>query len=237
MSALLQRASGSTAPLDRRGAAAAIARPVVMELAGASIPGELCTTRHMKGLVLLAHVGAPEQGASCNRHLAQRLHRCSIGTLSFNLLTDNELADAHGGIDVGLQARRIDHAVRWAAACRPLPGVPYGLAANGTGAAAALEAAACMPGHVAAIVSYSGRPDLAWRHLPRVRAPTLLMVGDRAPAGTNLHRAALHALQCAKRLEVIPGAGDLMTDALACEGAAALAAQWLQQHLHPRRVW
>lgn len=226
-----------TDAIDKIGHAGAIAKPVVMALGSASMPGELCTTRHMKGLVLLAHVGAPEQGASCNRHLAQLLHGCSIGTLSFDVLADNELADAHGGLDIGLQARRIGHAVCWVAGCRPLPGGPYGLVANGTGAAAALEAAACMPGHVAAIVSCSGRPDLAWRHLPRVRAPTLLMVGDRAPAVTNLHRAALHALQCAKRLEVIPGAGDLMTDAGACEGAAALAAQWLQQHLHPHRVW
>ncbi len=217
--------------------AATTAKPVWVAIGAASMSGELCTVRQMKGLVLMAHVGTGGQRASGNLHLAELLHRHGIGTLSFDLLTEDELADEHCCLDIALQAWRIGRAVFWATGYRPLPDGPYGLATSGTGAAAALEVAATMPGSVAAIVSRSGRPDLAWHDLPRVRAPTLLMVGDREPSVTHLHRAALRELKCAKRLEVIPGAGDLVAEPDAGEGAAALAAQWLQEHLHPHRVW
>lgn len=237
MSAALQSEPGRPAPTDRAGLAATTAKSERVTLGAASMSGELCTVGQMKGLVLLAHVGAGGQGASGNRYLAELLHRCGIGTLSFNLLTEEELANDRCSLDIALQAWRIGQAVLWAGRCRPLPGGPYGLAASGTGTAAALELAVAMPGSVASIVSRSGRPDLAWQNLPRVRAPTLLMVGDREPSVTNLNRSALRELQCVKRLEVIPGAADLAAESGADEGAAALAAQWLQENLRHRRGW
>jgi pimeloyl-ACP methyl ester carboxylesterase len=55
--------------------------------------------------------------------------------------------------------------------------LPLGYVGASTGAAAALIAAADRPDIVRAVVSRGGRPDLAEDALPRVQAPTLLMVG------------------------------------------------------------
>jgi putative phosphoribosyl transferase len=49
----------------------------------------------------------------------------------------------------------------WVVEYRPTAGLPVGLFGASTGAAAALVAAAQRPGPVAAVVSRSGRPDLA----------------------------------------------------------------------------
>ena len=237
MSAVPQPAPLAPAPPDQTGLEPTSARSARVALGAASMAGELCTVDQMKSLVLLAHVGTGGQRASGNRYLAQLLHRCGIGTLSFNLLTEDELANGRCSVDIALQAWRIGQAVLWADGCRTLPGGPYGLAASGTGTAAALELAVAMPGSVAAIVSRSGRPDLAWQNLPRVRAPTLLMVGDGEPSVAQLNLTALRQLKCAKRMEVIPGAGELVAESGAYEGAAALALQWLQEHLRHHRVW
>ena len=55
--------------------------------------------------------------------------------------------------------------------------LPFGYFGASTGAAAALVAAARHPGMVTAVVSRGGRPDLAGALLPKVAAPTLLLVG------------------------------------------------------------
>lgn len=224
---------------DRLDMTPAAAEPVPVTFGAASLSGQLCTVARMTGLVLLARVGAADQRACGNRHLAELLHRCGIGTLSFDLLTERELADGQCGLDIALQSWRIGQAVLWAAGCRPLPRGPYGLAASDTGAAAALEFAATMPGDVAAVVSCSGRPELAWRLLPRVRAPTLLMIGDREPSVTGLHRAAMRELKCTKRLELIPHVDgpDAESGIYEDVGAAYLAAQWLQEHMRHHREW
>lgn len=237
MPAAMQSSSGAPAPTGTMDHAAASSRSALVKFGDASMSGELCEVAQMKGLVLLARVDAGDQRACGNRYLADLLHACNIGTLSFDLLTEDELANGQCGLDIALQAWRIRQAMSWAAGCRPLPRGPYGLAAGDTAAAAALEVAAAMPVDVAAVVSCGGRPDLAWCILPRVRAPTLLIVGDREPSVTDLHRAVLRELTCNKRLEVIPNAGDLVTESGNYEGAAALAAQWLQEHIRRHRVW
>jgi len=61
-----------------------------------------------------------------------------------------------------------------------LPDLCCGLQGEaGTGAAAALVAAAARPDAVLAVLSRGGRPDLAGPAMVEVAAPTLLIVGER----------------------------------------------------------
>src|SRR5215831_870793 len=72
-----------------------------------------------------------------------------------------------------------------------------------TGGAAALWAAAEPGSRIGAVVSRGGRPDLAAERLPAVRAPTLLIVGDRDTVVLGLNREAKRLLRCEIRVTVV----------------------------------
>ncbi len=100
-----------------------------------------------------------------------------------------------------------------------------------TGAAAALIAAAERPDDVSAIVSRGGRPDLAGPVLSKVKAPTLLIVGERDYTVIDLNQDALNGLQVEKRLVIVPGATHLFEEPGALEEVAQLSAEWFLNHL------
>ncbi|TLY34816.1 MAG: alpha/beta hydrolase, partial [Nitrospirae bacterium] len=82
-----------------------------------------------------------------------------------------------------------------------------------------------------AIVSRGGRPDLAAAVLPRVQAPTLLIVGgDDAPV-IEMNRDALAQLRTEKMLSIIPGATHLFEEPGALEEVGRLARDWFIRHL------
>ncbi|MDP4244030.1 MAG: dienelactone hydrolase family protein, partial [Bacteroidota bacterium] len=100
-----------------------------------------------------------------------------------------------------------------------------------TGAAAALISAANNPEPIGAVVSRGGRPDLALESLPRVKAPTLLIVGGRDEPVIGMNQVALRALQCEKKLVTIPGATHLFEEPGTLEQVAGLAQDWFTSFL------
>mgnify|MGYP002396035975 FL=1 len=78
-----------------------------------------------------------------------------------------------------------------------------------TGAAAALIAFAKNPDDVRAVVSCGGRPDLAMQYLPRIKAPTLLIVGGNDMPVIELNKEAMRYFHATKKLEIVPGASPL----------------------------
>jgi pimeloyl-ACP methyl ester carboxylesterase len=67
-------------------------------------------------------------------------------------------------------------------------------------------AAATLGSSVDAVVSRGGRPDLAGEALPLVKAPTLLIVGQRDEEVLRLTESAYAQLRCKKALAVVPRA-------------------------------
>jgi pimeloyl-ACP methyl ester carboxylesterase len=96
-----------------------------------------------------------------------------------------------------------------------------------------LVAAAERPQLVGAIVSRGGRPDLAGATLPRVQAPTLLIVGGNDFEVIELNEAAFAQLRCEKQLVIIPGATHLFEEPGTLDAAARLAREWFEHHLTP----
>ena len=92
-------------------------------------------------------------------------------------------------------------------------------------------AALSVPRCVRAVVSRGGRPDLALEALPRVQAPTLLIVGGYDPEVLALNRAAAERLTAAQELAVIPGASHLFEEPGALEEVVRLAAEWFVRYL------
>src|SRR5207244_10983333 len=96
--------------------------------------------------------------------------------------------------DIGLLAERVVGATDWLAGVEVTAALPVGYFGASTGAGAALVAAARRPERVGAVVSRGGRPDLAADNLPRVQAPTLLIVGGDDEPVIGMNRQALDRL-------------------------------------------
>ena len=133
--------------------------------------------------------------------------------------------------DIELLSRRLVGAVDWLGARPESRDLRIGIFGASTGAAAALNAAAERPARVAAVVSRGGRPDLAMAALPRVRAPTLLIVGGLDGPVIGMNRRAAAALACEHRLEIVPGATHLFEEPGKLEKVAQLARTWFRRHL------
>ncbi|HEU5250018.1 MAG TPA: hypothetical protein VFW15_08525, partial [Thermoanaerobaculia bacterium] len=80
-----------------------------------------------------------------------------------------------------------------------------------------------------------GRPDLAGNLLPRVQAPTLLIVGGDDLPVIEMNRDAFAQLTCEKRLEIVPGATHLFEEPGTLEAVARLAGDWFLRHLAPAK--
>ncbi len=199
--------------------------------AALALPGRLSLPAPPTGLVLFAHGSGSSRHSPRNEFVASVLHESWIGTLLFDLLTEQEATDRVNVFDVGLLAERLLAAVRFATELEQTRHLQLGVFGASTGAAAALVAAAREP-RIAAVVSRGGRPDLAGRRLHAVRVPTLLVVGGLDGEVLALNERALAALDCEKRLAVVPGATHLFEEPGTLAEAARLASEWFAAHLH-----
>jgi pimeloyl-ACP methyl ester carboxylesterase len=163
------------------------------------------------------------------------LNQERLATLLIDLLTREEEAiderTAQLRFDIGLLAERVVVATDWLKQYRDTEGLPLGYFGASTGAAAALVAAAERPNIVSAVVSRGGRPDLAGPALPRVKAPTLLIVGGRDVKVIELNEAALAQLRCEKRIVIVAGATHLFEEPGTLDEVARLARDWFKQSL------
>lgn len=198
------------------------------------LPGELTLPPQAGAIVVFAHGSGSGMRSPRNRYVASVLHEQGLGTLLFDLLSEAEAADRRNVFDTCTLCARVVGALDWLAARDDTGGLRVGLFGASTGAAAALCAATERPGRVGAIVSRGGRPDLAGATLGMVHAPTLLIVGGNDPEVLHLNRAALLAMHCSKRLEVVPGASHLFEEPGTLDAAAHLAAAWFTTHLDTR---
>lgn len=214
---------------------ATVPRPILIPVEQVQLAGDLALPPGATGLVVFAHGSGSSRFSTRNRYVAEVLRRHGLGTLLFDLLTREEEAvdevTARLRFDIGLLARRIVATTDWLATRDELNALPIGYFGASTGGGAALVAAAERPERVRAVVSRGGRPDLAGVALPRVQAPTLLLVGGRDELVIALNRQALAAMTCEKRLQIVPGATHLFEEPGTLEAVARLAADWFQQHL------
>lgn len=198
------------------------------------IEGLLELPAEAKGLVLFAHGSGSSRHSPRNSFVARVLHAHGTGTLLLDLLTLTEDLDYQTRFDIALLTHRLLVATRWVRQHTPASQhLPIGYFGASTGAAAALQAAAALGPDIQAVVSRGGRPDLAGNHdLPRVQAPTLLLVGGADTEVLQLNREALARLRCEKELSVIPDATHLFEEPGTLEEVARQAAAWFDRHWH-----
>ncbi len=214
--------------------AGAVQREVAIEISpGALLRGDLTVPwgAYARGVVAFAGDADSSRFSPRDRRIAAVLNDAAIATLRLDLLGPYENLDPIVTADVELLARRLLAATRWLRRQPETAGIALGYVGTGTGAAAALLAAAQLQAGVCAVVSRGGRVELpAWR-LEQVLAPTLLIVGGADAELLELNRAAKRRLRCESELVVLPGASHLFEEPGALDDVARLTAGWFTRHL------
>jgi len=204
----------------------------------AVLSGNLTIPENAIALVLFAHGSGSSRHSPRNQFVARTINRAGLGTLLFDLLTcEEEALDIYTRehrFNIGLLAERLVHATSWARRLAQTRDLRIGYFGSSTGGAAALVGAAELAQDVGAVVSRGGRPDLAGDALPRVQAPTLLIVGGNDDIVIELNEMARDQMRCEVKLEIIPGATHLFEEPGALEQVAKLASAWFSLHLSGR---
>ncbi len=194
------------------------------------LEGTLTVPEGAKGIVLFAHGSGSSRLSPRNTYVARALQKAGLGTLLFDLLTDDEAADRENVFDIDFLGHRLVDATRWLRSRAGYAKYPIGYFGASTGAAAALVAAA-RDSSIEAVVSRGGRPDLAMKALQRVKAPTLLVVGGDDRAVIEMNQEAFERLGCEKALKIVPGATHLFEEPGTLEEVVRLARDWFAKHL------
>lgn len=205
---------------------------------GDTVGATLSIPSHARGIVVFAHGSGSSRLSPRNTFVARTLNNAGFATLLLDLLTkeeekiDNRTRKLR--FDIDLLATRLISATDWLEKDHDHMRVAYFGAS--TGAAAAICAAAQRPDRIKAIVSRGGRPDLAKEALPKITAPTLLIVGGHDEHVLDLNKEAAAQVRAPHDIAVVPGATHLFEEPGALDEVAHLACHWFERHLAPHPV-
>ncbi|MCL6473351.1 MAG: dienelactone hydrolase family protein [Firmicutes bacterium] len=202
-----------------------------------NLMGNLDIPQDAQAIVVFAHGSGSSRFSPRNRFVAGVLQDAGLATLLFDLLTEGEeridMITAEFRFDIDLLAKRLVAVTDWISQNEVMHGLKLGYFGASTGAAAALIAAAERPDVARAVVSRGGRPDLAVHALPRVKAPTLFIVGGNDEPVIELNKQAMMHMPetTVKELKIVPGATHLFEEPGKLEAVANLAKDWFIKHL------
>jgi dienelactone hydrolase len=201
----------------------------------AILQGNLNVPDSATARVLFSHGSVSSRHSPRNQFVSRTLNNAGLATLLFDLLTpEEELADARTAehrFNIRLLAQRLVHATYWAKQQRQTRDLRIGYFGSSTGGGAAVVAAVELPDEVGAIVSRGGRPDLAGEALPKVKAPTLLIVGGEDDIVIELNEQARDQMRCKVKLEIVPGATHLFEEPGALWCVAQMASVCSVDHI------
>ncbi len=223
----------------------AIARPLSqaqtlrVPVDGTTLNADLAIPVEAHGIVLFAHGSGSSRHSPRNQFVARVLQQSDFGTLLMDLLTEKEEAvdnqTREMRFDIKLLARRLTATVDWLATQPSFQKLPIGVFGASTGAAAALVTAADRPHLVKSVVSRGGRPDLAGDALPRVQAPTLMIVGGYDDAVQELNEQARSKMKSEAKIRIVPRANHLFEEPGALSQVADFAAGWFWDTLKAKK--
>ncbi|RFO94874.1 hydrolase [Rhodoferax lacus] len=194
------------------------------------LAGEWGLPVQARGMVVFSQCGGSRRQGSRDRHVAKLFNDYGLGTVLFDLLTHEEALQQVAQSNISMLSERLQDALLWLKGRYEAKSLPLGLFSSGYGTAAAMVAAALMPSEVRAIVSRSGRPDMADGYLADVRAPTLLIVGAKDPYVLAVNRACAQTMACLTDLKIIPRATHLFEEFGTLDAVTVLAINWFLRY-------
>jgi dienelactone hydrolase len=198
---------------------------------GVELEGMLEIPAGATGLVVFAHGSGSSRKSPRNNFVAKVIRDRGLGTLLFDLLTEEEDQIRENRFDIPLLTERLVAVTEWLRDRGDTADLHVGYFGSSTGAASALRAAASLAGDVDAVVSRGGRVDMASEAFEDVQAPCLFVVGGADTQVLELNREAYQQLSCEKELHVVEGAGHLFEGEGELEEVADVAADWFAETL------
>jgi putative phosphoribosyl transferase len=187
------------------------------------------------GSVIFAHGSGSGRHSPRNRQVARVLNQRGVGTLLLDLLDSAEARvdemTASYRFNIPLLTERLRAASDWLVRQPGMRDRPLGYFGASTGGAVAMRAAVARANVVAALVLRGARTDLGDVAAPRIRCPTLILVGEYDPEIAMLNRATMALLRCKKRLAVIPRASHLFEEPGSLEAVSRETVDWFTEHL------
>ena len=195
------------------------------------LKGDLVIPDKAIGIVIFSHGSGSSRLSPRNKLVAELMQQHGIGTLLFDLLTEEEDQIYENRFNIDLLVSRLIEATEWLTQHKVSKDLPVAYFGASTGAASALRAAAYFGKNIKAVVSRGGRPDLALSVLHLVTAPTLLIVGQLDVPVIKMNKQAFDQLDSIKEMKIIPGASHLFEEPGKLGEVANMAIQWYKKYL------
>ena len=195
------------------------------------LEGDLNVPDGATGLVVFAHGSGSSRKSPRNNFVAEVIRDRGLGTLLFDLLTEEEDQSRENRFDIPLLTERLVAVTEWLWTRDATRDLNVGYFGSSTGAASALRAATRLEDEVDAVVSRGGRVDMASEVLDEITMPTLFIVGGADTQVLELNREAYDQISCEKDLHVVKGAGHLFEGDGELEEVADVAADWFARAL------
>lgn len=212
-------------------------RTLQISLDHVQLEGTLTVPDDPRGVVIFTNCRGTSRLDLSTQHLVKEVRKKTFTSLVVDLLTfEEENLDRKScqfSFDSDLLAQRATGVIDWLAGQPFTRGMPIGLYGDSSGSIGALMAAANRPDPVRAVVTQSGRPDLAGPLLPLVQAPTLMIVGSLDHAAIEINQQGLERMSpdgAPKKMVIVPGATYRFEEAGTLDQAARLAREWFQMY-------
>jgi putative phosphoribosyl transferase len=199
------------------------------------LKGDLFIPESADAVVIFSHGAGSSRKSPRNHMVAKRMHRHSIGTLLFDLLSEEEDLNYAKRFDIDLLASRLIQTTHWLQEILGKTKYSQGYFGASTGAASALRAAATLP-EIKAVVSRGGRPDMVGEVLRKVNVPVMLIVGSLDRGVLKLNEYAYEQLHCKKELVIIKDATHLFEEQGTLEQVANAACFWFDKYLLTSKI-
>jgi dienelactone hydrolase len=204
-------------------------KEIEIPLSSVTLKGELTLPENAIGIVVFSHGSGSSRFSPRNKMVGELIQQHGMGTLLFDLLTEEEDRIYENRFDIDLLVSRLIETTEWLMEHKSTKELPIAYFGASTGAASALRAAAYFGKKIKAVVSRGGRPDLALKVLPSVTAPTLLIVGQLDVPVIQMNKQAFDQLHCVKEMKIIPGATHLFEEPGKLMEVADIAIEWYKE--------
>lgn len=194
------------------------------------VDGTLTLPISAQSLIIFSHGYGKSSLMNHEHKLAKRFQKEGFATLVFDMLDNhNEIPD--NSRDLKIYSNGLLASTNWLHSHSEYSKMDLAYFGSGTGAAVALKTASMLNKSVKAMVSLSGRLDLAKPYLPKVKIPTLLIAGELDFQIVNINKYAIQHLNYPKQLAVIPGASRLFEESDKLNEAARISTSWYKKYI------
>lgn len=201
---------------------------------GVTLTGIITTPEPVSAIVAFAHGVSSSRFSPANRYIANKLTDNGFATLLIDLLTPGERASSQQRdmqANVAILSSRLVRVIDWIKRNKSLRKLPLGVYGSNVSAIAALIAASERPTDIEALVLCNARPDLVKDYLPTIKAPALLIAGDKDRAQLQFNREILESMQSDHHIEIITGTTHDLRDPHILEQIAQQGRGWFSRHL------